>query len=567
MRTFTARQRRLIFVGMVIGILVVVMMVFHNTIWPTVQPLIATVSDQEDHTESSMNSKGTMPGTSSTEMGTNQAYAMVKPARQQLIGVKTAMLEKQTLRTVIRAVGRVEYDEQRITHVNLRMEGWVEDLFVDYTGQLVRKGQPLFTLYSQELVTTQEEYLLALRAKADIQESPLLEAREQGAQMVEAARDRLRLWTITDNQIEELARRGKPQTYVTIYSPAAGYIVDKKVFKGMYVKPEMTVYSIADLSTIWVLADIYEYEMPFIQVGQAGILTLDALPNETFHGEITYIYPYLSRQTRTVKVRLVFKNPTLRLKPDMYGTVRIQVNRGEKLAVPEEAVLDSGTRKVVFVVRGEGLFEPREVRLGPKVGSYYEVVEGLEKGERIVTSGTFLLDSESKLSASTNMMGSLGMGGIKMEQAQMGQMDMGGMDMGGMEQDKNMTQRETATAKNVSSGKMEKKAEGLTLVFSTDPTPVRIGENRIQVTVTDAAGKPVSHAKVRLTFTMPMPGMIPATVPMTEGKPGIYVAKVNLGMAGQWDLTIEIQRPGQPDVKETFSVIAGESGMSGMPGM
>ncbi|MEO7859589.1 MAG: FixH family protein, partial [Nitrospirales bacterium] len=465
----------------------------------------------------------------------------------------------------VRAVGSVEYDEQRITYVNLRMTGWVEDLFVDYTGQLVRKDQPLFTLYSQDLVATQDEYLLALRAKADIQESPLLEAREQGAKMVEAARDRLRLWTITDKQIEELARRGTPQTYVTIYSPSTGFVVDKKVFKGMYVKPEMTLYSIADLSTIWVLADIYEYEMPFIQVGQAGILTLDALPNETFHGEITYIYPYLSRQTRTVKARLVFKNPTLRLKPDMYGTVRIQVNRGEQLAVPEEAVLDSGTRKVVFVVQGEGLFEPREVRLGPKVGSYYEVVEGLEKGERIVTSGTFLLDSESKLSASTNMMGSLGMGGIKMEQAQMGQMDMGDMDMDGMEQDKNIPQ--AATAKNVSSGKMEKKAEGLTLVFSTDPTPVHIGENRIQVTVTDAAGKPVSHAKVRLTFTMPMPGMIPATVPMTEGKPGIYVAKVNLGMAGQWDLTIEIQRPGQPDVKETFSVIAGGSGMTGMPGM
>lgn len=559
MPSFTARQRRLIFVGMVIGTLIVIMIVFHNTIWTTVQPLIATVSDEKGNTESSMNSKEAMPGQSSTEMRTSQAYAMVKPARQQLIGVKTAAVKRQSLQTIIRAVGRVEYDEQRITHVNLRMEGWVEDLFVDSTGQLVRKGQPLFTLYSQELVATQEEYLLALRAKEDIRNSPLLDVREQGEQLLEASRDRLRLWTITDNQIEKLARRGKPQTYVTIFSPTAGYIVDKKVFKGMYVKPEMTVYSIADLSTIWVLADIYEYEIPFIQLGQAGVLTLDAHPSETFHGEITYIYPYLNQQTRTVKVRLVFKNPTLRLKPEMYGTVRIQVNRGEKLAVAEEAVLDSGTRTMVFVVRGEGLFEPREVRLGPKVGSYYEVAEGLQKGERIVTSGTFLLDSESKLAASTNMMGALGMGGVKMEQAQMGQMDMGGMKRGEMGQDKNRSQVETTATK-------KKTADGLTLGFSTDPTPARMGDNRVHVTITDINNKPVSDAKVQLTYTMPMSGMIPATVPMAGGEPGMYKAKVNLGMAGQWDLTIEVQRSGQPEVKETFSVMVGGK-MSGMSGM
>lgn len=559
MRTITSPQRRWIILGTIIGILVIVILVFQETIWNTVQPLITKLSAQDGQTEQSMTTKGNMNRSSSPEMGTGQAYAMVKPARQQLIGVKTDVVDMQTLQTVIRAVGRVEYDEQRITHVSLRMAGWVEDLFVDYTGQLVRKGQPLFTLYSQELVATQEEYLLALRTKDEIQDTPLLEVREQGEQLLEAAHDRLRLWTITDNQIEELARRGKPQTYVTIYSPATGFVVDKKVFKGVYVKPEMTVYSIANLSTVWVLAEVFEYEVPFIAVGQSGTLTLDAYSDEIFHGKITYIYPYLNQQARTVKVRLEFKNPTLRLKPDMYGTVRIQVNRGNTLAVPEEAVLDSGIRKVVFVVRGEGMFEPREVTLGPKVGSYYEVVEGLQKGERIVTSGTFLLDSESKLMASTNMMGSLGMGGIKMEQAQMGEMDMGGMDM-------DMKAPEVAAAKKSPAGMIEKKAGGLTLAFSTDPTPARMGENRIQVTVADQNGKPVTNAKVQLTFTMPMPGMIPATVPMAAGKSGTYEAKVNLGMAGQWDLTVTIQRSGQPDVKETISVIAG-GGMSGMPGM
>ena len=363
-----------------------------------------------------------------TESAPVQAYAMVPPTRQQLIGVKTEMVGKQHLETAIRAVGKVDYDEQRIAHVNLRISGWVEDLFVDKTGELVHKGQPLFTLYSQELVTTQEEYLLALSTQDQLQDSPLLEVREQASQMVETARDRLRLWTLTDDQIRELARRGKPQTYVTIFSPVAGHVIDKQVFKGMYVEPKMTVYSIVDLSTVWVQAEIFEYEMPFVRVNQKATLTLDAYPGESFYGQVAYIYPYLNKKARTVKVRLEFLNPTLRLKPDMYGTASIRIKRGPTLAVLDQAVLDSGMRKVVFVVRGEGMFEPRQITVGPKVGLYYEVVEGLREGERVVTSGNFLLDSESKLMASTNMMGPLGMGGIKMEQAAMGEMDMGRMN-------------------------------------------------------------------------------------------------------------------------------------------
>jgi Cu(I)/Ag(I) efflux system membrane fusion protein len=563
MLTLTSFPRRWIIIGFLIAILAAGLVVFNEPVWNTFQSFIAKKFTHPEHHGQPTTGMEGMPMPTATDMDANQAYAMVTPARQQLIGVTTALVDMQSLQTVIRAVGRVDYDEQRLTHVNLRISGWVEDLFVDYTGQLVRKGQPLFTLYSQELVSAQEEYLLALNANKRIRNSPLLEVRHQTAQMVQSARDRLRLWTLTDDQIEELARRGKPQTYVTIHSPVTGYVIDKKVFKGTLVKPEMTLYAIADLSTVWVQAEVFEYEMPFIQVGQKGTLTLAAYPGETFEGAITFIYPYLNQEARTNKVRLVFKNPKLRLKPDMYGTVQIQVNRGRKLVVPEEAVLDSGIRQVVYVVRGEGMFEPRQVTLGPKVGAYYEVVEGLAQDERIATSGTFLLDSESKLMASSNMMGALGMGGIKMEQAQMGKMDMPGMDMG---MDQQMKRPEVAAAKKSPTGMIEKKAGGLTLAFSTDPTPVRMGENRIQVTVADQNGKPVTNAQVQLTFTMPMPGMLPATVPMAAGKSGTYEAKVNLGMAGQWDLTVTIQRSGQPDVKETFSVIAG-GGMSGMPGM
>ena len=486
--------------------------------------------------------------------GASQAFAMVTPATQRLIGVKTAVVEKHALDTTIRAVGRVEYNEQRITHVNLRVSGWVDDLFVDYTGQVVRKGQPLFTLYSPELVSTQDEYLLALRTQQRIKDSPLPEVHQQAEELVQASRERLHLWTVSDQQLNELARRGKANTYLTIASPNTGYVIDKKVFKGMFVDPQMQLYTIADLSTVWVNAEIYEYEVPFIKVGQTGKVTFTAYPGHAFYGRVSYIYPYLNPESRTVKVRLELPNPEMQLKPEMYGDVEIHINRGYQVSIPDQAVLDSGTRKIVFLVRGEGLFEPREVKVGSKIGSLYEVQEGLEVGDRIVTSGNFLIDSESKLMAATDMMGSLGMGGIRMEQAQMGKMDMGNMPMSGAQ---------PRAAKQAAKASGEKKVRGITLTWATEPASPRIGENTVRVMVKGEGGKPVSDAKVQLTYTMPMPGMLPATVPMTHGKDGTYEAKVNLGMGGQWDLTITVQRPGQPEIKENFSVTAG-GGMSGM---
>jgi hypothetical protein len=227
------------------------------------------------------------------------------------------------------------------------------------------------------------------------------------------------------------------------------------------------------------------------------------------------------------------------------------------VVIPEQAVLDSGTRTIVFVVRGEGVFEPRAVKLGPRIGSFYKVHEGVTEGDRVVTSGNFLIDSESKLMASTNMMGALGMGGIKMEQAQMGEMDMGGMAI-------STPQAEAPTP--MAASDRGRKVGGLTVVLSTDPASPRIGENTIRVTVSDEKGKPLSKATVQLTYTMPMPGMSPATIPMVLAKEGAYEATANLGMGGQWDLTVTIQRAGHPDAKAKYAVSAG-GGMSGMQGM
>jgi Cu(I)/Ag(I) efflux system membrane fusion protein len=396
---------------------------------PQDQPALLEISPPAQQTMKEMPAMEMKTMSGPTGMESAQTSPVVSPLRQQMIGIQTTLVKKRPLSTTVRAVSKVTYNEQRIAHVNLRISGWIEDLYVDFAGKLVQQGQPLFTLYSPELVATQEEYLLALQAFDDIQLSPLPHVHQQAQQILDAARDRLRLWTFTDAQIEELEFRETPTRSVTIYSPMKGYVIDKTAFQGMFVKPEMTMYTIADLSTIWVQAEIYEYELPFIQVGQSATLTLEAFPGETFSGRVTYVYPYLNKEARTVKVRLEFPNPHIRLKPDMYGTTVIEIDRGSRLAVPDQAVLDSGLRQIVYVAQEQGMFEPREVTLGAKVGSFFEVTQGLKEGERIVTSGTFLLDSESRLMGTSHMMGALGMGGVKMEKAQMGKRDMGNMKM------------------------------------------------------------------------------------------------------------------------------------------
>jgi Cu(I)/Ag(I) efflux system membrane fusion protein len=361
------------------------------------------------------------------QSGMAQAAVMVSPSKRQLIGVKTGVVEERTLETAIRTVGTVDYDERRIRQINLRVSGWITHLFADYTGKFVKRGDPLITLYSPDLVSTQEEYLLAKRTLERVKASPVVHVRTGAESQVASARDRLLLWNLTEEQIAELEAQGKPRKETTIYSPIDGAVTKKMALQGMYVTPEMNLYEITDLSTVWVYADIYEYELPVVKTGQEATVTLAAYPGETFRGKVVYIYPYLNKETRTVKVRMEFPNPQDKLKPGLYGNAEIQVKPGKQLAISEEAVLDSGTRKLVFVDKGGGMYEPREVTLGHKVDHLYPVLSGLKPGEKVVASGTFLIDSESKLMAATNMMGALGMGGIRMEQAQMGEMGMGGM--------------------------------------------------------------------------------------------------------------------------------------------
>ncbi len=320
----------------------------------------------------------------------------ISPERQQLIGVKIGTVEQRRLEKIIRTTGRVDYDERRLATISPKIGGWVEELYVDFTGAYVKKGQPLLTLYSPELVSTQEEYLVALRAREGFMKSPFPEVASSGNSLAESARRRLKLWDISDDQIKALEQSGQPQKTLTLHSPYEGFLLERMVYKGMNVMPGMALFKLADLSVVWIYADIYEHELPLIRLGQVASVKLAYLPAETFTGRVIYIYPSLDPKSRTAKVRLEFPNPKGRLKPEMYADVNLKIDLGEKLTVPEGAIIDTGTRQVAIIDKGSGYFEPRDVKLGVKVDNYYEVTEGLKPGDRVVTSANFLIDSESK---------------------------------------------------------------------------------------------------------------------------------------------------------------------------
>jgi Cu(I)/Ag(I) efflux system membrane fusion protein len=329
----------------------------------------------------------------------------ISPERQQITGIRFGQVNMQNMEKVVQTVGRLEFDEKKVTTVSPKIGGWIEDLYVDYTGKLVRKDQPLLSIYSPDLVSAQEEFLLALKIKKVYAAQPSAEGSTQGENLLQSARKRLLLWDISPKQVENLEKTGEMKKNLTLYSPVDGFVMEKMVFKGMGVMPGAALYKIGDLSSIWVIADVYEYELPFIQVGQKASIALSYYPGEFFEGTATYIYPSLDPKTRTAKVRFDLPNPEFRLKPEMWASVEIKIALGRKLVVPEDAVMDTGTMQMAFVDRGQGYFEPRHIQVGSKVKGFYEVLSGLGEGEKVVTSANFLIDSESQLKGATGAMG------------------------------------------------------------------------------------------------------------------------------------------------------------------
>ena len=327
------------------------------------------------------------------------ATVTIDARKRQLLSLKTAKVERGTFGTGIRTVGRVAYDERRVHHVHTRFEAYVEHVTADFTGKFVKRGEVLAHVYSPELFATQQELLLALRAVRALGPSADASAREGAERLLDATRQRLRLWEVTEKDIAALEARGEPLRSFPIYAPTSGYVTARTAFHGMKVMPADTLFDITDLSVVWVLADVYESELPRVKVGQTGRMTLAYRPGRTWTGRVTYIYPSLDEKTRTAKVRLEFANPREELKPEMYADVVLESAPRTALKVPDDAVLDSGTRKVVFVAKGEGVLEPREVTVGEQAGGTWEVLSGLSEGEEIALGASFLVDSESRLAS------------------------------------------------------------------------------------------------------------------------------------------------------------------------
>jgi len=322
----------------------------------------------------------------------------IDPVTTQSIGVRTAQAELRSLSRDVLTVGRVDYDERRITRLHPKTDGWVEDLFIETTGEKIQEDEILLSIYSPQLVSTQQEYLLALNNLETLSKSPFDDVRRGAESLVATARERLQLLDVPAHQIVELEESRQVMKQLHIHSPSKGVVVNVGAREGQYVTPQTELYFIADLSRVWVYVDIFEEELPWVRVGDVAEMQIHAVPGRTFEGKLTYIYPYAERQTRTIKARLEFSNDELLLKPDMFADISIRAKPVVNIvAVPSEAVIRSGLREIVFIVREQGKFEPRDVRLGVTSDGWTEVREGITPGEHVVVSAQFLIDSESKL--------------------------------------------------------------------------------------------------------------------------------------------------------------------------
>jgi Cu(I)/Ag(I) efflux system membrane fusion protein len=506
--------------------------------------------------ESQVNPMPGMKGMPEMTMPSAPPGAVVLPeVQQQLIGVRTTEVRVAPLGQAIRAVGTITYDERNLTQVNLQVSGWIRKVFVDAVGKSVHKGEPLLTLYSPDLLATQEEYLLALRSEHQLAGSPLPEAKEGAQALITSARERLKLWNVTDHQIDELQRRGKADPVLTVYAPASGIVLKREALPGKYVEPGTTLYELADLSTVWIYADVYESQLADLKLHQQAVATFDAYPGTMFEGRVQYIYPSLNETTRTIRVRLELPNRTFKLKPGMYGNVVIQTDQQKRLVVPKEAVLDTGLRQIVFLEQGKGMYVPTEVKLGRRGEDKVEVLAGVKEGDRVVTSANFLLDAQSKLASTGNMqemMGQIGMADWQMRGAYEAKME-------NMEPMKDMSGMPISTpAKPVSE---TRKVSGYVLTLSTVPAIPKAGETVLRLKLTDPEGKSVTNANVLFVYTMPMPGMTDTKATAVRTKDGIYEGKAMLGMAGTWEVRVSVMVPGRPAITEKFQVAVAGGGM------
>ena len=514
----TTREKYLVSAGIVLGLLVGgVLFGVARLVRP--EGSAAKVTDTAPLVEEStpdgpqVQHSGHQHGSTEAKPSEPLASIQLTEDEQRSIGLQTAVVARRAISRELLVAARVEEPETQLANISARIGGRIDKLHVDFTGQPVRRGQPMAEIYSPDVLTSAEEYRLAIENRKRLGSGAESQAVSGADELVAASRRRLELWGLTPQQIDTIASSDKPQIDLTIYSPASGIVTERKVTRGQYINAGDVLYTVTDLSTVWVKADVYETDFSQVRVGQGVEITSESFPGAKLRGRIGFLEPMVNPQTRTTTARIQVANPGMRLRPGMFVQARFGATPGEQsLAVPRSAVVDTGTRKLVYVAKGSGVFEAHEVQLGPGGNEYYPVLAGLREGERIVSQGNFLLDSQTRIT-----------GG------------MSGMFGGSKEFNAQQTTSETAQWK---------------VSFRSDPpTPKGGSEASLHVSVQDADGKPVKDAQVQVTLFMPampamgMAEMREATTLNLQGSE--YTGAVKVPTFGTWTVTVEVRRGGQ----------------------
>ena len=499
---------------------------------PVSQPSATSASERMETMAqtSPANASGSEPGAGGGPQAANTQETplvpiQLTPQRMQSIGMVLGKMDSKLVNTELRFYGNVQVDERRQAYVQTRFAGWIRKVYADATGNFIGKGQPLFTIYSPDLVSTEHEYLLAKKNSESLQQSKVNGVASGASSLFGAAKERLLQWEVSPAEIEKLDQAGKAITDLTVNSPVSGYITQKNALPNMYVQPETMLYTVADLSDVWVLAQVFQSDAGKIKPGNPAEITVDAYPGRVFNGRVDYLLPQLDMNTRTLPVRLVFPNPGLKLRPGMYVNIRAKLPMGRQLVVPASAAFHSGTKNLLFVYQGEGSIEPREVEFGPQVGDQIVVAKGLKPNEQIVTSANFLIDSEAQLQAAAGAFVPPPPGA-------------------GQAASMNAPAQQQANAE-----------------LTTEPQPPHKGSNIVHVKLTGQDGKPIVGANVTVTFymaAMPAMGMaaMKTAINATDKGGGMYEGKGDLGSGGTWQVSIRAQQNGQTIANKQLTVNA-----------
>jgi RND family efflux transporter MFP subunit len=434
----------------------------------------------------------------------------VPPEKQQLIGMHSVPAEMGTLTKEIRIVGKVTYDETHLTHIHSKVSGYIEEVFADSVGKPVRAGDPLFTIYSPDLLATQQDFLLALKSRDLLRNSSVASAAMGSEKLIAAARERLRLWDVSDQEIQTLETEGKVKRAIAVYSPVTGIVMERAAYHhGTFVDPTKDLFTIVDLSHVWILGEVYETDLPLVRIGQAAQVELPySGGGRELRGRVEFIYPFLDPKTRTVQIRMEFANPDLSLKPEMFTNITMTTSLGRQVLIPQDALMDTGTEQYVFVDKGNGYVEPRKVKASTEAGDKVGIQEGLKPGERVVTGANFIVDSESRLKGAFAGMG---------------------------------------TPSQAPAGANSRGAGQKISVEILEPKTAKTGTNSIRLLVKDTSGQPITGAQVDVGLFMPQMG---AMAPMSskgtlaEVGNGVYAGQIEVQMAWTWQTTVTVRKNG-----------------------